>query len=81
MQEIALTSSNSYFQLGIPRIPLNMQHQWTGLGFCCKGKVSLTSPPHLPIPKNIHCVLGVPQSNYIKVAFAKCLFGVNGRAR
>lgn len=48
IQGIALTSTNSYFQLGNPRIPLSMQCPRPRLGFCCKGKVSLTSPlPHL----------------------------------
>lgn len=58
-----------------------MQHQLTGLGFCCKGKVSLRVPHTSHPEKNIHRVLAVPQSNYMKVAFAKCLFGVNARAR
>lgn len=59
IREIALTDSNSYSQLGIPRIPSSRQCRWPRLGFCCKGKVSLASP--LPPPKKIptHCGLGV----------------------
>lgn len=82
-----MTSSNSYFQLGIPRIPLHMRCQWTRLGFCCKDKVSLTSLTRLPLPKG-HSLYpggggGGSAIKLCQTCFCKMftLSSVNGRVR